>query len=281
MTNAASISFLDAFRDLNPAPPAGWSTLPTFQKLRVFARARLMANGLAWTERAGLAARNMPELSFLRRLIRPGGVAADVGANIGVVASEIARHAARTLAFEPNPMAYYVLRHLKRPGLTATWSAVGARGGGADLCVPRGRKGISSNGGHFHDSHDRPSDAIFRVPVLTLDSLRLDTLDFLKIDVEGHEPQVLDGAVETLRRCRPTIMVEHEVSHVGAAFGDVFARLAAWGFEGFFLQSGGLRHLSAFDPARMQGPDSCKAQGSYVSNFIFLPRGRRAADRQP
>ena len=112
----------------------------------------------------------------------------------------------------------------------------------------------------------------YQVPAVTLDSLRLNALGFLKIDVEGHEPAVLDGGAETLRRCRPTIMIEHEVSHAGDAFGDVFARLATLEYEGCFFLRGALQHLSTFDPVRHQGPGTRKSDGTYVSNFFFLPR---------
>jgi FkbM family methyltransferase len=219
----------------------------------------------------------MPELPFLRHLIAPGCLAVDAGANIGVVASEIARHAGQVLAFEPNPMAFAVLRHLRARNVAPVWAALGAAAGEAPLVVPVTRKGPSSNGGHLADARDEGAAALtYQVPVLALDSLDLPGLGFLKIDVEGHEPEVLDGARETIRRHRPTIMVEHEVSHAGAAFGDVFQRLAELGYEGVFLLRGRLLPLAAFDAARHQGPGTRKADGSYVSNFFFLPRDQGA-----
>lgn len=255
-----------------PAPPPPWHLMPLKQRLRMRGRAALMATGLAFTERRGLEARAMPELRFLRHVVPAGCLAVDVGANIGVVASEIARHAGRVLAFEPNPMAFPVLRALRAGNVTPVWAAMGAAAGEAALAVPVTRKGPSSNGGHLADARADGGDLTYQVPVVTLDSLALPALGFLKVDVEGHEPAVLDGGAETIRRCRPNIMVEHERSHAGAAFGDVFARLAALGYEGVFLDRGRLLPLAAFDAARHQGPGTRKADGSYVSNFFFLPR---------
>ena len=99
------------------APPPPWARMPFYQRLRMRARAAVMAGGLAGVERNGLIARAMPELPFLQRFIPPGCLAVDVGANIGVVASEIARHAGHVLAFEPNPMPFFVLRHLRKSNL--------------------------------------------------------------------------------------------------------------------------------------------------------------------
>lgn len=270
MSLPPAIAALAAHRP--PAPP--WSRMPAMQQLRMRGRAALMASGLAFTERRGLEVRAMPELPFLRHLIAPGCLAIDVGANIGVVASEIARHAGTVLAFEPNPMAFAVLRHLRNPNVTKLWAALGTETGQAPLVVPVTPKGPSSNGGHLADARDEGASAItYQVPVTTLDALALPELGFLKIDVEGHEPAVLDGGAATIRRCRPTIMVEHERSHSGAAFGDVFERLRALDYEGVFLLRGRLLPLSAFDPDIHQGQGTRKAAGTYVSNFYFLPRG--------
>lgn len=51
---------------------------------------------------------------------------------------------------------------------------------------------------------DTPTD----YKVIALDSLQLERLDFIKIDVEGHELDVFKGAVETIKRCRPVIWSE-------------------------------------------------------------------------
>jgi len=175
------------------------------------------------------------------------------------------------LAFEPNPMAFFVLKHL-RVSMKAVWAALSRESGDADLVVPITKAGLSSNGAHLRDARMDRSSMIYRVPALSIDSLGLDAVGFLKIDVEGGEPAILDGARETIRRCRPNIMVEHEVSHAGAAFGDVFQRLEALDYEGFFLERCTLRHLSHFDPQRQQGTGTRKSDGSYVGNFFYLPR---------
>jgi hypothetical protein len=47
-----------------------------------------------------------------------------------------------------------------------------------------------------------------RVPTRCLDSFNFDTVDLIKIDVEGHEYQVVKGALKTIQRCRPAVVVE-------------------------------------------------------------------------
>ena len=54
------------------------------------------------------------------------------------------------------------------------------------------------------------SDAkLVSVDAITIDSLGLHRLDLLKIDVEGMECEVLEGAKRTIRRCLPAIIIEH------------------------------------------------------------------------
>ena len=53
----------------------------------------------------------------------------------------------------------------------------------------------------------------------TLDAFRIGDLDFLKIDCEGYELEVLKGARETLARCRPCIIVEQKPHKLAANYG--------------------------------------------------------------
>jgi len=57
------------------------------------------------------------------------------------------------------------------------------------------------------------------VEVTTLDSFELRDVGFIKIGVEGHELVVLKGSEETLRRCRPTVLVEIKQQHLAAIHG--------------------------------------------------------------
>ena len=56
------------------------------------------------------------------------------------------------------------------------------------------------------------------IPMKTLDSFNLNDVDLIKIDCEGYELFVIKGGVDTIRRCRPTIIVEQKPGH-GEAYG--------------------------------------------------------------
>jgi FkbM family methyltransferase len=61
------------------------------------------------------------------------------------------------------------------------------------------------------------------VNMITIDSLGLKDIDFIKIDVEGFEPLVLMGAEQTIKRCHPVIMFECNYKRITRDMVDVFA----------------------------------------------------------
>ena len=76
------------------------------------------------------------------------------------------------------------------------------------------------NSGTWHvqarKTKNKPHFAKGNTPLITIDSLNLDVLDFLKLDVEGFELYALQGAEETLLRCKPIIHLEdkgHSISY--------------------------------------------------------------------
>ncbi len=107
----------------------------------------------------------------------------------------------------------------------------------------------------------------------TLDDYAFENVCLVKIDVEGHELEVLKGGVQTLQRERPVILVEIEQRHHNLPISEVFAYLMAQDFAGFFLGSGKLVPLSEFSFETHQKPYLKDVNNrAYVNNFLFLPR---------
>ena len=100
--------------------------------------------------------------------------------------------------------------------------------------------------------------------VRRLDGLDLGDIGFMKIDVEGFEAQVIEGARETIARCRPVMLIEIEQAHTGESPAALIERIAALGYGCCALAGGVLTDWRAVDLDR-----------SHVFNWIFLPQGRR------
>ena len=144
---------------------------------------------------------------FLRTRVRPGQCCLDIGAHVGVYALQIARWTApggRVIAFEPNPGTAAVLRrHVRMNGLEGRVRveemALGRLPGSTSLFGASG-SGLSRLTAPNPEDPGAPSSI---VSVLTVDSYcaahDLDP-DWILIDVEGFELDVLEGAAETIRR---------------------------------------------------------------------------------
>lgn len=153
-----------------------------------------------------------------------GVFALDGGANIGVHTVEWARHMhgwGRVLAFEAQEIVYYALAGNIALNncfnASARLAALGAAPGeiqvpsldhfepasfGSLEIKPGGMGELIGQSVSYDAAHCVPQ------PVVSIDSLKLTRLDFIKLDVEGMELEVLDGARETLGRCRPIMVIE-------------------------------------------------------------------------
>jgi FkbM family methyltransferase len=125
-------------------------------------------------------------------------------------------------------------------------------------------------------------------------AVRMDRLDnvyrgnagFIKIDVEGHQQAVLEGAVETFRRCRPRALVEiiEEMSPGGLAEACGF--FDSLRYCGYFIHQRRLRPIAEFEPDLLQRPEDrpdlvahpAEERGAYLYNFIFLPSESQRED---
>lgn len=222
------------------------------------------------------------EIQLLPLLVRPGELACDVGANRGLFSYWLLRLGARVATFEPNPRMARVLRHrfaaaLKQGRLRLFEGAVSDRPGSAELHVPRGYSPLATIDGSAL-SQDLAVDVV-AVNRLRLDDCVGEDVAFIKIDVEGHEQHVLDGARRLLLAYKPTLLIEAEERHRHGAVAGLRASLEPLGYEGFFVLADGLHPMSGFDPARHQRLDALNEAGTgaltpfgYVNNFVFVAR---------
>ncbi|NOG71464.1 FkbM family methyltransferase [Roseicella sp. DB1501] len=147
-------------------------------------------------------------LEDLRRRLPPGALFVDIGANIGnhsLFAAGVC--GARVLAFEPAPaLAAHCQATLEANGLAARLS-LRAEGAGAAPGLARLCPGPGHNAGRTRLAMEGSADA-GAVPVVRLDDVLQEAPAVIKLDVEGMEPAVLEGARGILARHRPALYVE-------------------------------------------------------------------------
>lgn len=136
------------------------------------------------------------------------GTYIDVGSAMGsYVRSAYASKFKRIMSFEPHPyfFAYLWHRHFHRPRIELYNKLVSSKDGFEDYYALHHNYGkLSRVGGGLK----RHTHRVMEMQTVTLDRFKVDDCTFLKIDVEGHELDVLKGATETLRRCSPLIKIE-------------------------------------------------------------------------
>ena len=138
-------------------------------------------------------------------------LAIDCGAHIGVWSKKLAQHFDQVKSFEPVPRHYECFRHNLRDfdNVELYTDALGAKGASAvDMKLCLYNTGRSSMESMRVKRKITTREEMIKVDVITLDMLMIKDIDFIKIDVEGFEQQLLHGARNTLEHNSPIIYME-------------------------------------------------------------------------
>ena len=243
---------------------------------------------LNWREARFYGRYGEVELHLLEFLCRRDADALDIGANDGCYVHYLRRHAHRVLAYEPMPGLVHALREKFPRDVVIEPIALSDRTGTIELRMPvvdgvvvTGCSTVSPEAAATYPGH-----RAIEVPMDRLDNIYRGEAGFIKIDVEGHEQAVLDGAVETIRRCKPRMLVEIDERLSPGGLARARAYFERLGYRGYFVHDGRLEGIERFSIARMQQPANLpdltaplqqrERFGSYIYNFIFLPPGEPA-----
>ncbi len=184
-------------------------------------------------------------IQFLRRECVRGGSIVDVGAHIGIYTLLLADLFESGVCLEPAPDAHSIL--VKNLGLNGLHRFNALRLGASSAS---GRAVLTAEGPYNGEARIVADDAVaairFDIEITTVDALIQPSwkVTFIKIDTEGHEPEVIAGAVETLRRS-PEALVLFENNPGGRA--ECMNRLEGLGFRCFALDESGNVSQSAAD----------------------------------
>ena len=133
-------------------------------------------------------------------------VAVDIGAHVGLTAFQMAKSFDHVHAFEINPPIYECMVHnLKDRCNNVTTYPVGIGEIEENVDLVTTNKSFST---HIKPGTQNQNKG--KLPVMPLDFYNLQDVDFIKIDAEGYEPLVALGAIETIKRCQPTILYERK-----------------------------------------------------------------------
>jgi FkbM family methyltransferase len=212
-----------------------------------------------------------PDLSFsIKRLIHPGDLAIDVGANAGAYSLLMAKRVGargRVIAYEPNPeMQPRLIENIGRNDfgrrIDVEKTALADRAGRAVLHIP-----LQDNTNRCIASL-RPDRRLLiegiQVEITTLDDemhrKSLDGLDFLKIDTEGWDPRVILGGSTAIREFRPIILFEVNYTAAGHPpdlLGESMEFLGGLGYKPFSIEFYGKIHEFPWPATLSEGSFVC------------------------
>lgn len=178
---------------------------------------------------------------FAQTLIDTWTRCIDVGTNNACNAIHYAKRFSTVECFEPTPLAQQLwtntVRDNKVTNVNLYTVGLGEKAYTTEILIHE------KNGGHNHLAHydknprSRPEGSNRQrvaVDVKTLDSFNFQDVGFIKIDVEGYERFVLEGARSTIARCRPTIQLEivgNQCRKFNYRAEDMIAEIQSWGYS--------------------------------------------------
>lgn len=187
------------------------------------------------------------------RLVRPGSVVVDAGANVGYVTALLARWVGpegRVHSFEPVPETFELLsRAVRKLRLNQVYLhplALSDAARRAEIRIPcyaDGRENL------YESTLESPPWLQGETRKVLIETTRLDDalgeeeaarVSFIKMDVEGHEERALAGARRVLEKARPALMIEIDgnLDDPQSSAGRIAGQLQALGYGVFFWQDG-------------------------------------------
>ena len=222
--------------------------------------------------------RNDPgEIAYLFSKIKKGDKVFDIGAHKGAYLyymSKLVGKSGKVYAFEPQSLLYEYLLTIKAlfsSEIILENLALSDSSKEQVLNIPAHKNENKSSPGASL-SNNFEGQKIIKTELIQ--SVSLDEYckhsnirpDFLKIDVEGHELEVLKGAAEILKSYKPGLLVEIEERHIGhEKLNETINFLLSFGYNGYFFKGKDKLPLSEFNPVFHQNPGT----KPYCNNFVF------------
>lgn len=177
---------------------------------------------------------NEPEYLILETLVSNGDWAIDVGANVGHYTNklcELVGKDGRVVAFEPILETFSILAdNLQYSGcdnVTLFNAALSNKTAILGFDIPTFDTGLNN----YYQAHvTQNNKADTKILAIKLDDIHLENrISLIKIDAEGHEDCVLDGMMETIKRDKPTLIIENNIP-------SLIEKLAAINYEATILE---------------------------------------------
>ena len=213
------------------------------------------------------------ELSILDRYKNKSQDAIDIGVYRGVYSYKLSRIFNHVYAYEPNPLIYpYLIKNLKKiiKNITISDYALSDSNGETILKIPNRSKSIFKDNieeifklgcATIHKNNEIKNFKSFKVKKRKLDEILVSKkkIGFIKIDVEGHEKEVIQGAKNLILNNKPIMLIEIEERHIKIPIFETINYIKNLNYECYFLRDENLIKIHEIKDTDLN------------NNFLFLP----------
>jgi len=217
-----------------------------------------------------------PELLYLHSILKEDSNFIDIGTNKGIYLYQAEKiiKTGKIIGFEPNEAMVKFAGHLF-PKAQIFPLAISSQTGTSVLNIPKKGVGLQDT----RASLESLGENVERVEIktITLDDWvsqqKLNKIHVIKIDVEGHEWDAVQGCKNVLEKIRPIFIIEIELRHAKYSIAEIFGFIKGFGYDVFYFNRQTLQ-LSSFDYTKMadfQKDDYLNDFNRYINNFIFIP----------
>tara|TARA_Y100000992_G_C21209277_1_gene464607 strand:- start:55 stop:810 length:756 start_codon:yes stop_codon:yes gene_type:complete len=210
------------------------------------------------------------ELKIVKKFITPGTDTIDVGVYRGVYSYEMSKYSKIVHAFEPNPIIFNdIEKNLKKiiKNIKIYNLALSNKVGSVSLKIPIRNKNYNKKNyeeyfqmgrASIHNSNVMRNIETFTVNTEKLDNYNFNNkISFIKIDVEGHEFEVIKGGENLIKKNKPVLLVEIVKENTTKKVVDTLSFIHSLGYESFYFKDDMLKSTSKLNDFNL------------VTNYIF------------
>jgi len=213
------------------------------------------------------------EINLVKKFIKSGTDSIDVGVYRGVYSYEMSKYSEKVHSFEPNPIIFkYINKNLKKfiKNIHLYNFALSNQNKTINLKIPI--RNSNSNKEIFEEYYEMGKATIhnennfenyenFEIQTKKIDELNFDNkISFIKIDVEGHELEVIEGAKNTIKRDKPVLLVEIEKQYTKKEVAESINFINSLGYKSYFFNKKDLKSTTELNNLDL------------FNNFIFFPK---------
>lgn len=223
-----------------------------------------------------------PEIKYLIANLSSGDIGVDIGSHKGGYLYWFRNRVGKTgkvYAFEPQTKLYRYLTQVVSwfgyENVIVENKGISSEIGKINFYIPPTNSGSSPGARIDFEEKETIVDSTNIIEITTLDKYFLENEiipQLIKIDVEGHEKNVILGGVELLKKYHPRIILECENRHlIDYNIFSVFDLLTEIGYQGFFFDGAKMNSITEFDLDKNQkvGEGRFWEEKGYINNFIF------------